>query len=100
MRNATGQTKSKSKSKYEAGTWSDQAAPLSREERRGRAGRKSLWESGAPPRGVIGVSIMIVLSIFYLGLRVIFVVCWINWRSDKGLRGRNVGDEFGRLTIM
>ena len=45
------QTKTKSKSKYEADTWSDQAAPLSREERRGRGGRKSPWESGAPPRG-------------------------------------------------
>ena len=62
VRKAPGQTKSKSK--YEAGTWSDQAAPLSREERRGRGGRKSPWESGAPPRGGIVVSLS-VLSIFY-----------------------------------
>ena len=62
VRKAPAQTKSKSK--YEAGTWSDQAAPLSREERRGRGGRKIPWESGAQPAGVIVVSLS-VLTIFY-----------------------------------
>ena len=27
----------------------------------------------------------------FLGLRVIFVVCWINWRSDKGLCNEMLG---------
>ena len=35
-----------------------------------------------------------------LGLRAVFVMWCCNWRSDKGLRWRTVGDKFGRLTII
>ena len=94
------QTKSKSKSKYEAGTWSDQAAPLSREERRGRAGRKSLWESGAPPRRVIVVSLSVRLFFIELLLRPWGDFCGVPDQLAIGLRRQTVGDEFGRLTIM